>query len=69
MTGDVSLARRPRGSGGVIAGVCAGIADRMGWGTTGVRVVFALLGIFGAGEVLYVVLWLLMPKRPATFSS
>ena len=69
MTADVALTRPPRGSGGIIAGVCAGVAERMRWSTTSVRVVFALLGIFGAGELLYVVLWVLMPKRPATFSG
>lgn len=46
----------------MIAGVCAGIADRLGWGTTRVRVVFVLLGLFGAGELLYVALWIFMPK-------
>lgn len=46
----------------MIAGVCAGIADRLGWGTTSVRAAFVLLGLFGAGELLYVVLWILMPK-------
>ncbi len=47
---------------GMIAGVCAGIADRLGWSTTRVRVAFVLLGLFGAGELLYLVLWILMPK-------
>ncbi len=58
----MGLVRRPRGRGGMIAGVCAGIADRLGWSTTRVRVVFVLLGLFGAGELVYVVLWVLMPR-------
>ncbi|CAN5659740.1 hypothetical protein BH20ACT1_BH20ACT1_03260 [soil metagenome] len=60
---ELGLTRRPRSQGGMIAGVCAGIADRLGWSTTRVRLVFVLLGIFGAGELLYLVLWVLMPKR------
>ncbi|MBA2436982.1 MAG: PspC domain-containing protein [Acidimicrobiia bacterium] len=59
---ETGLLRRPRGHGGMIAGVCAGIADRLGWSTTRVRVAFVLLGLFGAGELLYIVLWILMPK-------
>jgi phage shock protein C len=47
----------------MIAGVCAGIAERLSWSTTRVRVAFVLLGLFGAGELLYVVLWVLMPKE------
>ena len=58
----MGLVRRRRGQGGMIAGVCAGIADRLGWSTTRVRVLFVLLGLFGAGELVYVVLWVLMPR-------
>lgn len=46
----------------MIAGVCAGIADRMGWSTTKVRVAFVLFGLFGAGELAYIILWILVPK-------
>lgn len=53
---------RPR-RGRIIAGVCAGIADQYGWSRGMVRLLFVLFGVFGAGEVAYVVLWLLMPKE------
>lgn len=53
---------RPR-SGRVIAGVCAGIAQHYGWNRGTVRVVFVLFGLFGAGELAYIVLWILMPKE------
>ncbi|MFN2556967.1 MAG: PspC domain-containing protein [Nitriliruptorales bacterium] len=53
---------RPR-RGGVIAGVCAGIADHFGWSRTTVRLLFVLFGLFGAGELAYIVLWILMPKE------
>ena len=52
---------RPR-RGRVIAGVCAGIAEHYGWGRRTVRLLFVLFGLFGAGELAYIVLWILMPK-------
>lgn len=45
-----------------IAGVCSGIADYFGWDVTLVRlgwIVFTLAG--GAGLVLYVAAWIIMP--------
>ncbi|HWH33737.1 MAG TPA: PspC domain-containing protein [Acidimicrobiales bacterium] len=59
---DTRLTRVPRGRGGLIAGVCAGLAQRLGWSTTAIRIVFVVTGLFGAGELAYVVLWILMPK-------
>jgi phage shock protein C len=53
---------RPR-SGTVIAGVCAGLANRFGMSTGTVRLLFVLFGLFGAGEIVYLVLWVLMPKE------
>ena len=55
---------RPR-TGKVIAGVCAGWADRYGWKAGTVRLVFVLSCLLpGPQFVLYLVLWALMPKRP-----
>lgn len=54
---------RPR-SGRMIAGVCAGIASHYGWSTRTVRLLFLLGGIFGAGELVYLVLWVVMPRAP-----
>lgn len=46
----------------VLAGVCAGIAERFGIDPTLVRVVWAIAVIFaGLGLWLYLILWLLMP--------
>lgn len=53
---------RPR-NGRVIAGVCAGIAQQYGWSLGLVRLLFVLFGLFGAGEVAYIILWILMPKE------
>jgi phage shock protein C len=53
---------RPR-HGKWIAGVCAGVANRFGVSTGLVRLLFVLFGLFGAGEIAYIVLWILMPKQ------
>ncbi|MPZ72363.1 MAG: PspC domain-containing protein [Nitriliruptorales bacterium] len=53
---------RPR-DGRIIAGVCAGVADHYGWSRGLVRLVFVLFGLFGAGEIAYIILWVLMPNR------
>jgi phage shock protein C len=45
-----------------IAGVCAGLAHRFGVSTGMVRLLFVVFGLFGAGEIAYIVLWILMPK-------
>ena len=52
---------RPR-NGKVIAGVCAGLADRFGISRTLVRIGFVFFGLFGVGELVYIVLWIIMPK-------
>lgn len=52
---------RPR-TGRIIAGVCAGIADHYGWSTGTVRLLFVLFGLFGAGELVYIILWIVMPR-------
>lgn len=46
----------------MIAGVCAGIAQHYGWSTGTVRFLFVLFGLFGAGEIAYIILWIVMPK-------
>ena len=48
----------------VIAGVCAGIAERLGWPVNRVRLGYALLSILSAafpGILVYMVLWIVMP--------
>lgn len=46
-----------------LAGVCGGIADFTGLGPFKVRLAFALFGIVGVGEVVYLILWLIVPKE------
>lgn len=48
----------------VIAGVCAGIAERYGWRPFDVRVVFLVSCLLpGPQFLIYLLLWLLMPSR------
>jgi phage shock protein C len=56
-----ALERPPHGA--MIAGVCAGIANRFGWHVGWVRLAFVLSCILpGPQFVLYLLLWVLMPK-------
>jgi phage shock protein PspC (stress-responsive transcriptional regulator) len=49
----------------MIAGVRAGIAERYGWRTSRVRLVFVLSCLLpGPQFVLYLILWWIMLKRP-----
>ncbi len=51
----------------IIAGVCGGIADSLGWSPTVVRVVYVLGSVLSAGFpgiLVYVILWFIMPKAP-----
>jgi phage shock protein C len=54
---------RPR-NGRIFAGVCAGIARRFGLSRFLVRLFFVLFGLFGIGEIVYIVLWVMMPNDP-----
>ena len=55
---------RPR-HGKVIAGVCAGIAQRYGWNANTVRLLFVASCLLpGPQFVAYLALWVLIPKQP-----
>jgi phage shock protein C len=56
------LQRPRRGQGRVLVGVCAGLAEHFGWSRGTVRLVFVITGLFGAGELAYLILWIVMPK-------
>jgi phage shock protein PspC (stress-responsive transcriptional regulator) len=50
----------------VLAGVCGGIAEWLGWEPTLVRVLFVLVSLLSAafpGILVYLALWILMPER------
>jgi phage shock protein C len=50
----------------VIAGVCGGIADRMGWDPTLTRIVAAIMLFGGVGFIIpvYLVIWAITPYQP-----
>jgi phage shock protein PspC (stress-responsive transcriptional regulator) len=51
----------------MLAGVCGGIADWLGWSPTLVRVLYVLVSVLSAafpGIIVYIVLWILMPRAP-----
>ena len=52
----------------MIAGVCGGLAEWLGWDPTLVRVLYvvgSILSVAFPGLLVYVVLWLVMPEAPA----
>ena len=55
--------RLSRSNNKMIGGVCAGIAEYLGLDPTLVRIVWVLLLFFaGFGILLYLILWIIMPK-------
>jgi len=50
----------------MIAGVCGGIAEWLGWDATLVRVLYVVVSILSVafpGILVYIVLWVLMPQE------
>ncbi|MFC7301121.1 PspC domain-containing protein [Cognatiluteimonas weifangensis] len=50
----------------VLAGVMGGIAQRFGWNSTLLRVIYVIVSIASAafpGILVYLILWLLMPEE------
>ena len=61
MSRSLELSNRNR----MIAGVCGGIADWLGWDPTLVRVLYvvvSLLSVAFPGILAYLVLWAVMPR-------
>ena len=50
----------------MIAGVCGGLAEWLGWDPTLVRVLYVVVSIATAfsGILVYLLMWVLMPERP-----
>ena len=56
-----------RARNGLIAGVCAGLAEALGWTPTRVRVLYVLVSVLSAafpGILVYLILWVVIPKKP-----
>ncbi len=47
----------------MIAGVCGGIAERLGWSPALVRILYIILLFMGIPT--YIILWILMPEATA----
>jgi len=45
-----------------ITGVCGGLAEYYGISSKRIRWAFFVAGLIGAGEVVYIVLWIILPK-------
>jgi phage shock protein C len=51
----------------MLAGVCGGLADYFRVDVTLIRVIFIVLAVMGgAGLVIYLAMWLLVPEEPRT---
>ena len=61
---------RPR-EGRMVAGVCAGFAQRFGWDVPIVRLVLVLAALFGAGTplVAYLIAWVVIPNGQLSLSA
>lgn len=57
------LVRPARGNGRLIAGVCAALADRFGVSRGLMRVAFVIFGFVGAGEIAYIIGWIIIPTE------
>jgi phage shock protein PspC (stress-responsive transcriptional regulator) len=53
---------RPR-NGKIIAGVCAALSARFGIPKFIIRLAFVIFGVVGVGELVYIALWILIPKE------
>lgn len=53
---------RPR-NGKLIAGVCAALAARFGLPKFLLRLGFVVFGLVGVGELVYIALWIIIPKE------
>jgi phage shock protein C len=51
----------------IVAGVCGGMAERLGWRPTLVRILFVVVGAlpFLSGILVYLVLWVVIPQETA----
>lgn len=62
MTAHLRRSRRNR----LLAGVCGGLAQWLGWDATLVRILYVLVSVLSAafpGILVYVVLWIVMPRE------
>ncbi|MCU1422769.1 MAG: PspC domain protein [Microbacteriaceae bacterium] len=64
-----SVLERPR-NGRIIAGVCAGLANRFGWNPNVVRLLAVLSCLLpGPQFIVYIVMWIVIPNAPQSVTS
>jgi len=62
----MNKSRLTRSNNRVIAGVCAGLAEWLGWDIALVRLLYIIVSIFSAGfpgTIAYIILWIVMPEE------
>jgi phage shock protein C len=62
----VNKSKLIRSNNRVIAGVCAGLAEWIGWDIALVRLLYLMVSIFSAGFpgiIAYIILWIFMPEE------
>jgi phage shock protein C len=62
----VNKSKLTRSNNRVIAGVCGGLAEWLGWDIALVRLLYLILTIFSAGLpgiLAYGILWIVMPEE------
>jgi phage shock protein C len=62
----VNKSKLTRSNNRVIAGVCAGLAEWIGWDIALVRLLYLMVSIFSAGFpgiIAYIILWIVMPEE------
>lgn len=67
---NIGLYRSHRSN--IIAGVMGGIAERFGWNANLLRIIFVIASCLSAafpGILVYLVLWLVMPKQPPQYTN
>ena len=47
----------------IIAGVASGTAEFLNIDTSLARIIWVILGLFGPGLIIYVVMWLVVPEK------
>ena len=60
---EKKLYRNPNNK--MIAGVCSGLAEYINIDPTIIRVIWALVGLSGAGIIAYLICALIIPEKPS----
>lgn len=53
----------------IIAGICGGLGKYFNTDPLLIRIVFVLLGIYGAGLIIYIILWIILPQEGESVSD